>query len=623
MVAVSCVLHRAGAPPLPPAPYAYRAMTGNVRHLRGKFGRLFASQADAILTKYGISHAVECTVDEWSGNPIVGKAQIMERSLPDQAGTTETVLHITAWWTEESERTWQDAARELKQYVDDVLAKVGAVDVSIGVDMQAPEVRWPRQLSMAPDDPQLVNDWPYIKKRVREFLDSFPQTKGYITSISLFRMGIYDKDRNPITVYVSLSYDSREQSWKPVTEAVQRFLDGFPHKLVLHMENGGPESNVFNIIEPSIMSEEIDSTLVYSDDYQQLLKPGDDIGAAAYILRSDKTKRSPMTGTAGCYLQLRMAGSDEWSTYVLTNYHVIRPCIPGYTLGIDSDGKSCERKAAHRSLLEKTDHAGFDPSQASQITQVESPVRLKHNYTVCVETLRAQGPPGAAGQMSPEMKAYIDEKRARLQTKVDFFDSGRHILGALYAGSGLKQRSPRGGRLDWALCSVNQNRQGRNTIPSHEQWEKAYPADIWIRRYLPSPGIRTMTSPNQHETVPQIADAQSRVFKIGGRTGLATAYFNCYKTDVKMPEWDKYIDGATLSEEYMFFPQSDGRAPALKGDSGAVVYNNRGAVVGLVFSGQKPHNAQQSYMYVTPIQEIFDDIKRLSNGKIADIRVAT
>jgi hypothetical protein len=44
-------------------------------------------------------------------------------------------------------------------------------------------------------------------------------------------------------------------------------------------------------------------------------------------------------------------------------------------------------------------------------------------------------------------------------------------------------------------------------------------------------------------------------------------------------------------------------------------------VLGLLFRGRQPTQTEQGYTFVTPIEDVFQDIKDKSKGKILDIRV--
>ncbi|KAK0705449.1 hypothetical protein B0H67DRAFT_499264, partial [Lasiosphaeris hirsuta] len=62
---------------------------------------------------------------------------------------------------------------------------------------------------------------------------------------------------------------------------------------------------------------------------------------------------------------------------------------------------------------------------------------------------------------------------------------------------------------------------------------------------------------------------------------------------------------------------------ATHGDSGSVVWDKEGRVVGLLFTGQAPQGSAASTLaYVTPIHDVLEDIMKFSQGAIKEIRLA-
>jgi hypothetical protein len=65
-----------------------------------------------------------------------------------------------------------------------------------------------RELAQGPG-----RDWPHIADKVAEILERHPATESKVTSISLFRLGSSeDLGNNPLTVYISVSYESERPS---------------------------------------------------------------------------------------------------------------------------------------------------------------------------------------------------------------------------------------------------------------------------------------------------------------------------------------------------------------------------------------------------------------------------
>jgi hypothetical protein len=53
-----------------------------------------------------------------------------------------------------------------------------------------------------------------------------------------------------------------------------------------------------------------------------------------------------------------------------------------------------------------------------------------------------------------------------------------------------------------------------------------------------------------------------------------------------------------------------------------VVFDEGGRAVGLVFRGLMAQQAANSYTFITPIEDVFADIRAFSKGGITDIRIA-
>ncbi|KAF4995124.1 hypothetical protein FDECE_12895 [Fusarium decemcellulare] len=89
------------------------------------------------------------------------------------------------------------------------------------------------------------------------------------------------------------------------------------------------------------------------------------------------------------------------------------------------------------------------------------------------------------------------------------------------------------------------------------------------------------------------------------------------------PRFKKVVWGESgWKVEEVAFLGHNGRLFSAFGDSGSVVFDAEGGVMGLVFTGQKPQNADKTYSYVTAIENVFDDIMASSNGEITAVRIA-
>lgn len=152
----------------------------------------------------------------------------------------------------DSAETWEKVVRELKTYVDDRLldSQLECPPLGVCVEMIAPQLTRRKYMGGVMDNPKLESDWDEIRDKVFSILESFPQTKGQMTCIALFRLGYSpNRNENPITVYVSVDYDSDETAWPQVIRAIQTFLDSLEHNLVVHIEHDDLEAYTLELID--------------------------------------------------------------------------------------------------------------------------------------------------------------------------------------------------------------------------------------------------------------------------------------------------------------------------------------------------------------------------------------
>lgn len=98
-----------------------------------------------------------------------------------------------------------------------------------------------------------------------------------------------------------------------------------------------------------------------------------------------------------------------------------------------------------------------------------------------------------------------------------------------------------------------------------------------------------------------------RVVLLGMKTGGTAGVFSAIKPRVALPG-----QGQVTTE--FVVTALDGRTFAEPGDSGGLVLSEEKAVVGLLLAG--PTGGSQGMGYVTPIEDVFQDIERRTGCKI-------
>ncbi|KAL4732234.1 hypothetical protein ACLX1H_001244 [Fusarium chlamydosporum] len=474
--------------------------------------------------------------------------------------------------------------------------------------------------------------WEAIKTLVYGQLQGDPVTKDHMTSVSLFHYGLdEDYTKNPTTIFITLDYDCPEVEWPRVIRRIEEDLanNHFP-VLYIHMEHNIGfccASPPFEMVYPTgndrqIIGEAARSNAFIQGDYNTTVSLGDAIGPAKYIENNEGSKRYPGHGTLGCYVEIKTAASPNWEKYALTNYHVIRATLNGFQMG----SRKGPLPPVNRCDLRRADEFGLPPGGHGQLASIESPPRAKHSYTIW-KARRDIDDRKSEQQMllkdvednmhAVALSARLDNEIARLKTdidkKVDFFDHRQNTMGEIYAASGFTRKTPENGRLDWALIKVSKTRTGTNRLPDAEAWRKA-PA-------LPAPFLTfgTQLQPQRQSISKKHENRCTTGFKYGAASGATYGEYHEFKTNVNLLD-DRHL-GPTISSEYVF-QRASGNS-ALKGDSGSVIYDNLGCIVGLLFRGLQPSNDRgNGHVYVTPIEYVFDHIKEFSKGRITDIRIA-
>ncbi|KAK3295382.1 uncharacterized protein B0H64DRAFT_358938 [Chaetomium fimeti] len=346
---------------------------------------------------------------------------------------------------------------------------------------------------------------------------------------------------------------------------------------------------------------------------------GADIGACTPHLRDHKLA-DPVVGTLGCWLEIKVQDRG-WEIVGLTNYHVVRPCLPGYHIILTSKELPISGTAEKDTALWKADRQGLKTDGTGQRVQVESPTRAKLNFSVKLnrdavkEEIRAQEK--KLGQGLNHVTARIADMEAREKGWLAFFNNQKHILGSVCFASGYLQRTSQNGRLDWALISpAEDGRVGQNLLPTMEDWRNAE----YMRGYPRCIG-GSITSPRQGTRSLHEMKKDDLVYKVGASTRCTIGEFDALKADCVIKE-EKYMQGRNVdirSTEFMFIG-ADGSQFARWGDSGSVVWDEDGRAVGLLFRGQSPGQSRGWFAYVTAIEDVFASIKATSGGKIEDIR---
>ncbi|KAK5660009.1 hypothetical protein OQA88_13477 [Cercophora sp. LCS_1] len=626
---VSNVRRRVAAPPPKPLPVA-SGYSPACEKVHAFFSKYFKAGVSEVVG--GIARHAE--VDILDVDIVVRMPVGDGGDRPDPKTLPPTILIVAKWTGNESHARWEKVVTETKKLLDPAVKSATEGRAEVRVEMVDLELTLPKFITPIGGTEYsgaLSNDWPNIMDRVNRILTSHGTTKSRVNIVALFKWGTNkDAEKNPPTVFIGVDYQSEETKWPPILDEIQHFLDGYPYKLRLHMEHNATVGHLkpFERLVNKTWGDVDDTDMLrlrgfdpIEQHYTKAVDIGDDIGPAKYHeVPNDGRKLFGGLGTLGCWVEVRTASEPKvWTKLALTNWHVVRPGFDGFRLGRDKDGNAVAIAPERDSDLEKADINGYRAGTLGKVpTEIESPTRRRHAWALDTLEKMVKSVP----EKAKELKEAIIPKKL-------FFDNNHQIFGVVYLASGYLRRTKTNGRLDWALLRpLGESRLGKNVLPTWSDWRKRGYTDVPglftdektdRPPYLKQPPKQSLRNPVPDKTI---------VYKVGATTGPTAGVFMYQKATVKIAD-DAYLFGAPsrgISENstefvYMRLPQLRNGVVGKKGDSGSVAFDRHGCALGLLFRGYQAQDSAE-HVFITPIEDVFEDIKAFSKGKILEIRIA-
>ncbi|KAF5624764.1 hypothetical protein F25303_11479 [Fusarium sp. NRRL 25303] len=485
--------------------------------------------------------------------------QMEMRGVPGKSGTSLPTILILAPWSTEKKRDWGRAAQEMAMFLADLSRVCSFGETDIHVEIMAPELVQPTHYTNI-DDPVYQSAWEYLSSTILSRLQSLTATQGHITCLSLQKYGTDDcVQDNPPTVYISVDHDSDETQWPEVVTEVKRTLD----------------------------AAEWDDVQVHIEHNQGMLR------------------------TSG--------PEPTWRTFILTSYQAVRPAFDGFTVTPDGADSSVAPPTANSDLW-TVDSVGYTPDSSAKPTTFESPPRSKHHFNIfCIDEeiacyakdinyLEKTDWPKKEKQLQ-DYRQTIAALRDERKQKTEFFEANKKVLGSL--------------RMDWALIELN--RPWHDRLPEYEDWKPSF----WRISAMPFMTFG-MQLEEQTRSIEALSDLEWSndtfdVYKIGSSSGPKAGSLLCTNNLVTIRD-DQYMNPSPTEEmafETNRYDYPHERGFCAPGDSGSVVFDEEGGIVGLMIGGHKNNNSDNhGYGYVTPIEYVFKDIKDLLKGRVVDIRIA-
>ncbi|KAK3302200.1 uncharacterized protein B0T15DRAFT_496673 [Chaetomium strumarium] len=231
---VSNVEFRVSAPPARPLPMSTLTVHSDCTPIRDVLGRSLEDGVATIFAKHGI-------------RPIE-PPELVFRAVydytnfdDDREEVGDPTVFTVAPWDQTSPTIWENAVKQAKRFVDaQTCAHSRLQHLNVAVEIVAEELVQMTYTDLPDWTPSLRADWEcHIERKVYEILQAHSATASKVTHLTLYTYGLSrNYSNNPLTVFITVNYESEEARWPMVLREIQEYLSTFPHNLRVHMEHG-------------------------------------------------------------------------------------------------------------------------------------------------------------------------------------------------------------------------------------------------------------------------------------------------------------------------------------------------------------------------------------------------
>ncbi|KAJ9208251.1 hypothetical protein DTO021D3_1049 [Paecilomyces variotii] len=429
----------------------------------------------------------------------------------------------------------------------------------------------------------------------REGLYQYSVEIANVNAIDCFRMGYKERrDNNPPTVILSVERRS-QRNWKIL------------YKSIVHLLNSLGLWSVGVSIGPGAVVKQVAHPL-------DLYKTGAQAGVSLGVHGSNNNNNNKAAGTFAGWIEIENPRTNQWEKFGLTCFHCVDPglnFVPTadqaqlknwYINGVRAADNNA-RRLLHVDQPTEKDITRDLENQRNSVTEILNDAtyrRIKNDLDANNFVI----PP-------PDMRRYEvsvrrkEEYEKRIQRIQQFMSQNEHELGHVFSASGYRhepvttiKHSSLTTYLDWALIQVRPQRAfTANEVLAYGTPVINLPMD---------PGASSLIlSSSWAGPIPHGAP----LFKAGRTTGYSVGEYNGLHSAVIARKfvngkWEthKTLEHSVCGRHGDWFSQ--------EGDSGALIFDNRGDVVGMLFGG----NMLRSISYFTHIVDLFNDIKKMTGA---------
>jgi hypothetical protein len=233
-----------------------------------------------------------------------------------------TILVHATWAEGTSEERWRSSVEAMRA----ILIQRNLQYIT--VEILSWELESPKYMSVVEAGHPFVEAYSTgIRDKVKAILNEEPDLEENWWAIDVIRLG-YDSDRkdNPIVISITVDWSLDPPNWATAERLIQDTLNegGFREIEVL-FQRGEVQLFTFAFAENKVFVPPM-----LPKEY--IVKPGASISGTSYLKDTAGAFLRGPFGSVGVIMRV-FKGGELHGHYVLTNYHVIRPWIPGWQIG--------------------------------------------------------------------------------------------------------------------------------------------------------------------------------------------------------------------------------------------------------------------------------------------------
>ena len=258
-------------------------------------------------------------------------------------------VFIPAVWNDNRPLSWLQAVNEIRNILGE-----NPFTRRVGVEMMGRYYFKEWTMKVIEDDHPIIAVWHRIQPEIHSILAQSQFLRDRWCSIAVIRLGHITEDGPPLPTVVAIlvDWDVNPLHWEDAQLRINSLLTS--HNLPnvrADFSRGGIVRDTFPLLKPTT-DRKVRPLKAHA--YQQKVAMGTDMGPARYFEKAPGEKIGGPCGTLGGYVDVKDNQTGEVTRMGVTNHHVVRQVLPGfsYTVSQDVDRRPLEAPASQGSDLE-------------------------------------------------------------------------------------------------------------------------------------------------------------------------------------------------------------------------------------------------------------------------------